>query len=171
VLAPFLRKLPGDEYAAFVNQYVSQKRHLKLAQENHSFCWFGKCKSTRAVQGGPKELRRYRAVCRGKGGIGNPRRSDESAVLDRSRKDSEPIADGTFRTADEARGEAMGIEAAKPARSRFGFLVARWPGRFQCNPCRLGLCNDYFIVEQRNTDVRAPDLQVGIEGWRHEESH
>ena len=94
VLATLMVKFVRDEYAALAHGQVSQKCHLKFAEENRTLCRLGKSVGSRAVQGGPQELRRYQARCGGEGRVRNPRGSHQITSFDRPGKDAEPPSPG-----------------------------------------------------------------------------
>ncbi len=150
VLATLMGKLVRDEYAALVHGYVSQECHLKFAEENRALCRLRKSVGSRAVEGGPQELRRYQARCGGEGRIRNPRGSNQIASVDRPGKDAEPIARVTVRTAHEAGRETMRPEPPKPARRRLGFFVARRLRRLEYYPRWSRLGDEHIVVEQLN---------------------
>jgi hypothetical protein len=171
VLATFMGDLVRDEYAALVHGHVSQECHLKLAEENRTLCRLGKSEGSRAVEGGPQELCRYRTRCGGKGRIRNPRGSNQIASVDWPGKDAEPFARMTVRAAHEAGRETMRLKSPKPTRRRLGFFVARRLGGLEHYPRLSRLSDEYIVVEQRNACFRASHLQLRVERRGHVEPH
>jgi hypothetical protein len=164
-------KLVRDEYATLVHGYVSQEYHLKFAEENRALCRLGKSVGSRAVEGGPPELRKYQTRCRGEGRIRNPRGSNQIAPVDRPGKDAEPIARMTVRAAHEAGRETMRPKPPKPTRRRLGFFVARRLRRLEHYPRWSRLSDEHIVVEQLNAYFRASHLQLRVEGRGHVQPH
>lgn len=170
VLATLMVKFVRDEYAALVHGQVSQECHLKFAEENRTL-WLRKSVGSRAVEGGPQELRRYQTRCGGEGRIRNPRGSNQIAPVDRPGKDAEPIARVTVRAAHEAGRETMRPEPPKMTRRRLGFFVARRLRRLECYRRWSRLGDEHIVVEQFNACFRASHLQFRVERWGHVEPH